>query len=137
MAARTSDYACALILQENRILLGRRAPFRRAYPGCWDVIGGRVEAGETCAQALIRELDEEIGIVPTAPVFFRTLEDRLMSAQDPPRYHVHLVRHWQGVPHMRNHEHSHLEWFTLQQALDLANLPIAQYRALFSDAMSG
>jgi 8-oxo-dGTP diphosphatase len=35
-------YACAILLDEERILLGKRAPHRKAYPGCWDVIGGRV-----------------------------------------------------------------------------------------------
>lgn len=136
MSARTADYACALILHEGRILLGRRAPFRKAYPGCWDVIGGRVEEGETPQAALTRELGEEIGIVPLNPVLFQTLEDRHISAAAPPRYHMHLVQDWQGDPHMKNHEHTLLKWFTQEQACALPDLALPEYRALFEAAMT-
>lgn len=137
MAARSSDYACALILREGKVLLGRRSAFRKAYPGSWDVIGGRVEPGESIEAALTRELGEELGITPRDPVFFRSLEDPQMDADTPPVYHIYLVRDWEGTPHMRNHEHTHLEWFTLQQALDLANLALPEYRPLLAVAMRG
>ena len=61
-------YACAILKREGKILLGQRAPHRKAYPLFWDVIGGRVEDGETLEDALHRELGEEIGIVPTSYV---------------------------------------------------------------------
>lgn len=32
------------------------------YPGLWDLLGGAVEAGETLAEAAVREIDEEVGI---------------------------------------------------------------------------
>lgn len=51
-----NTYACALIVQDNKILLGRRAHFRATYANCWDVIGGKVESGETPKPTLIREL---------------------------------------------------------------------------------
>ncbi len=59
------DYACAILLRDGLILLGKRSPHRKAYPNCWDVIGGRVEQGETIDAALHRELGEEIGIAPS------------------------------------------------------------------------
>jgi ADP-ribose pyrophosphatase YjhB (NUDIX family) len=52
--------AVALIVHRGRVLLGRRA--RPPYAGTWDLPGGFVEAGETPARALARELSEEIGI---------------------------------------------------------------------------
>lgn len=55
------DYACAILLQRGRILLGLRVPHRRAYANKWDVLGGKVESGETVEMALAREPGAEIG----------------------------------------------------------------------------
>jgi 8-oxo-dGTP pyrophosphatase MutT (NUDIX family) len=45
----------------GRLFAQKRAPDRRLFPGCWDIVGGHVEAGETLAQALVREVAEETG----------------------------------------------------------------------------
>jgi NUDIX domain len=50
-----SIYACGIPIRNGKLLLGRRADHRKLYPRCWDVIGGKVEAGETIEMALIRE----------------------------------------------------------------------------------
>ena len=134
--ARAADYACAIILQDNKVLLGRRAHFRAAYPNCWDFIGGRVEVGESHEQALTRELGEELAITPLSPQPFETLIDTQMSAENPPSYHFFIVTDWSGTPHIANHEHSHLEWFTLQQACDLSNLALPAYRSLLTRALA-
>ncbi len=60
------DYACAIFVENDRLMLGHRAPHRRAYANRWDVIGGLVEAGETLEAALVRELGEEVGVKPLA-----------------------------------------------------------------------
>jgi 8-oxo-dGTP diphosphatase len=31
------------------------------YPGCWDILGGHVEDGETPEECIVREMAEEIG----------------------------------------------------------------------------
>ena len=51
----------AIILNESRVLIGRRKP-NQALGGYWEFPGGKLEAGETVVQALRRELQEEIGI---------------------------------------------------------------------------
>jgi 8-oxo-dGTP diphosphatase len=52
----------ALILDESgRVFVHRRSFERRLLPGCWDIVGGHVEAGETLLEALERELGEETG----------------------------------------------------------------------------
>jgi 8-oxo-dGTP pyrophosphatase MutT (NUDIX family) len=46
---------------EGRIFAQKRTLDRRLFPGCWDIVGGHVEAGETLTQALAREIEEETG----------------------------------------------------------------------------
>ena len=53
--------ACALVDADNRILIAQR-PVGKSMAGLWEFPGGKVEAGETPEAALIRELEEEIGI---------------------------------------------------------------------------
>lgn len=45
----------------NRIFVQRRSAERRLFPGCWDVVGGAVEEGESLRDALRREIAEETG----------------------------------------------------------------------------
>ena len=53
--------AVALIDPDNRVLLARR-PEGKSMAGLWEYPGGKVEPGETPEAALIRELQEELGI---------------------------------------------------------------------------
>ncbi len=52
---------CAAIIKEGRILLARRGPGEH-LAGHWELPGGKVEAGESLANALTRELLEELGV---------------------------------------------------------------------------
>ena len=118
------------------MLLGRRAHFRASYPNCWDFIGGKIEDDETAEQALTRELGEEIAISPSRPSYFDKIKDIHVDPENPPTYHFFKVYDWTGgEPIINNHEHSHLEWFTLEQACDLSNLALPEYRELLRSAL--
>ncbi len=54
--------AAALTNESGHILLQKR-PEGRAMAGLWEFPGGKVEAGETAKNALIRELAEELSII--------------------------------------------------------------------------
>jgi 8-oxo-dGTP diphosphatase len=51
----------AVLERDGRILICRRTP-QQSHPLKWEFPGGKVEPGESPAEALTRELDEELGI---------------------------------------------------------------------------
>ena len=53
--------ACALVDADGRVLISQR-PEGKALAGLWEFPGGKVEPGERPEAALIRELNEELGI---------------------------------------------------------------------------
>ena len=67
---RIVEAAAAVILQaDGRFLLGRR-PEGKPYGGYWEFPGGKIEPGETEAEAAMRECREELGVEvePLAPL---------------------------------------------------------------------
>ena len=62
----------------------------------WEFPGGKIEAGETAVEAMIRELEEEVGITASEPQLFDKLEYAF------PDRHITLwfwlVENWQGEP---------------------------------------
>ena len=54
--------ACALIDADGRVLIAQR-PEGKPMAGLWEFPGGKVETGERPEETLIRELEEELGIV--------------------------------------------------------------------------
>jgi (d)CTP diphosphatase len=57
----TVAVVAAIIERAGTVLLARRS-HERDHAGLWEFPGGKVEPGETDAQALVRELREEFGV---------------------------------------------------------------------------
>ena len=87
--------ACALIDEDGRVLITKR-PEGREMAGLWEFPGGKIEVGELPEAALIRELQEELGVNVSnsclAPLTFAS-----HSYQD---FHllmpVYVCRKWNG-----------------------------------------
>jgi 8-oxo-dGTP pyrophosphatase MutT (NUDIX family) len=127
-----TQVVAALLIRDGRVLLGLRAAHRRSAPGCWDLIGGHVEPGETPAEALVREVLEELGVsalgaTPAGQIDFNDVHDGPSSLL---LYHVAAWRG--GEPRLANDEHVRLEWFAPEEAVALPNLALAEYRALIA-----
>jgi len=127
------EYACALPVDGERVLLGLRAPHRRNRPACWDTIGGHLEQGEPPDVALVRELQEEVGLTPTTFQLFTVLETTEPDGVTPARWHLFAVTEWMGgEPAITNDEHTEIRWFGFGEAEVLQPLASEDYRAVFA-----
>lgn len=99
--------AVALVDADNRVLIAQR-PEGKALAGLWEFPGGKLEPGERPEAALIRELDEELGIVTQeaclAPLTFASHAYEDFHLLMP----LYICRRWSGYPTAR--EHAALKW---------------------------
>jgi 8-oxo-dGTP diphosphatase len=124
--------ACAIFCRNRSLLLAKRASHKLAYANCWDVIGGHVDPGETIAQALIREAEEEVGLTPRSFVSTGSFREPRPELHGQATYHFFVVHQWDGgEPTMMGDEHSEIRWFTIDEACALADLAVPAYRDLF------
>lgn len=130
-ALATRHDACALLYRDDAILLGLRSPHRRSDPNCWDMIGGRVEDGETIEAALARELREELGVTPVEWVKIGVVDVPARASGVPSVLHIFAVTRWEGEPAISNHEHTRIAWFGIEEACALDGLASVEYRAFF------
>jgi len=104
--SKVVNVAAAVIEREDGSFLLAQRPRGKAYAGYWEFPGGKVEAGEPVAEALRRELHEELGIdlVLAYPWITRVFSYPHATV----RLHFHRVLKWQGEPHP--HEEQALAW---------------------------
>jgi 8-oxo-dGTP diphosphatase len=86
----------------------------------WDVVGGHCEGEETPTDALLRELEEELGVKALAFEEIATLEEPQPAENGEANYHIFAVTGWTGEPRLLNAEHSEIRWLSLDQALGLS-----------------
>jgi 8-oxo-dGTP diphosphatase len=112
--------AAAMIDADGRVLVQQRPP-GTAMAGLWEFPGGKIEPGETPEAALVRELDEELGIVVDhsclAPAAFASeaLGERHLLLL------LYALRKWQGIPVARHA--TALQWLRPVQLHALAMPP--------------
>lgn len=72
MALRTVRVVAAIIEREGRVLATQRG--YGDYAGGWEFPGGKVEPGETREQAIVREINEELGAAIVVERLITTVE---------------------------------------------------------------
>ena len=125
------EVAAAVILRDDgAFLLGRRPP-GSVYAGYWEFPGGKVEAGETPRDALVRELHEELGIVVDTDTAYPWIVREFIYEHAHVRLHFFRVLRWSGE--LRDLQHDALSW---QHAGDASVTPMLPANAPVLAALS-
>jgi ADP-ribose pyrophosphatase YjhB (NUDIX family) len=108
------------VVHDGRLLLVRRAS--RHGRGNWQLPGGFIEPDETIEAAVVREVQEEAGVIAQVEAVLG-----LRSRYDPVSgngvYIVLLLRPVSGTPKADDHEVDQAGYFTLEEIRGLSPLP--------------
>ena len=122
---------------DGKVLLGLRAPSKKSWPDHWDTIGGHVEDGESLDEALIREVQEETGVMPTRFRLIATVRERQPERYGDALHHVYAVTDWHGgEPANVCDEHTELRWFSIGEMRGLTNIVDPDYARLAQQAIA-
>lgn len=128
----------AIILDaQGRLFLARRGPKAKNEQGLWEFPGGSVEFGETLAEALQREMDEEYGIKVSVGELVDVVDHIL------PQEHQHwvsptfLCQIISGEPYIREPEKcTEIGWFDVDQMpnelTQITQLNLEHYRHIIA-----
>lgn len=107
--------AVALLDADNRVLLTQR-PAGKPMAGLWEFPGGKIHAGETPEAALIRELQEELGIDIAAsclaPLAFASHTYETFHLLMP----LYVCRQWRG--RLTARENQNMAWVRAERLRD-------------------
>lgn len=126
---------CAVIERNGLVLLAQRPP-HKLLPLKWEFAGGKVEAGEDPAAAILREIREELGceIVLTRALARFTYDYKTVVIEMIP----FICRLAAASPEPHPHEHVALAWVKLEEIMkyDLAAADIPIVRSMLSNSSS-
>ena len=105
----------AVAVHRNRLLMVRRG--RGVAAGEWSIPGGRVEAGETLASAVVREVHEETGLEVVCERFLGWVE----RIGDDYHYVIHdfVVTALERGPIVAGDDAAEARWVPLDEVTDL------------------
>jgi 8-oxo-dGTP diphosphatase len=122
--------AAALTNENDEILLQKR-PAGRSMAGLWEFPGGKVEGGETPELALIREMEEELGV----GIEVKNLYPITFASEDLGNKHLilllYICRIWTGEP--KALESPEIAWVSLSE---MRNLEMPPADGPFIDALA-
>ena len=119
-----------LLIEGDHVLAEKRARTKKVVPGAVALPGGHLETGEQPEDALRREMEEELGIVPIVLVFVCTL---LHRSQEFRKLHYFAVTRWQGE--IQPHEAEAVLWVSFNALtsldLDVDRMAVAEYLRVY------
>jgi 8-oxo-dGTP diphosphatase len=107
------EVVAALVWDKDKFMICQR-PAHKARALLWEFVGGKVEPGETKAQALIRECREELAVtVSVGEVFMEVIHEYPDITVHLSLFHAGIA---EGVP--RKLEHNDIRWITPKEIPD-------------------
>lgn len=117
--------AAALIDGDGRVLMQRRR-IGAQHGGLWEFPGGKLESGESPESALVREIEEELGLIldaaGLAPLAFASGSAQASGARPGIVILLYTCRRWRGAPICREGEE--IRWFAPNGLAALAMPPL-------------
>lgn len=105
-----TEVVAALIWDGDRFMICQR-PANKARGLLWEFVGGKIEPGETGAQALIRECREELGVtVNVGKVFMDVVHEYPDLTVHLTLFHATIA---EGTPQL--FEHNDLKWIMVRE----------------------
>ena len=104
----------AIVVSNNKILLIKRA-LHLVNGGKWAIPGGFLDRGETCQQAVLRELKEETGLTGKIVKLFKIIDNPKRKNED--RQNVAFVYQIKALGEIKvdPEEVSEAKWFEISQ----------------------
>lgn len=108
--------SAAFVVRNKQFLFGKRSGSSDWYKSVWDVFGGHSEHNEHPSDTLKRELQEELGIIPTLYDLYDSIEIAGKVSGETMLLHIYFVTAWMGgEPKNCSNEHSEIGWFAFEQ----------------------
>jgi len=124
------EVTAAIIRQNGKVLICQRS----ANKNCgllWEFPGGKVEAGETGEECIVRECQEELGVILRVE---REYTDIIYEYPDRTVHlHFYLCEIVSGT--LENKEHSAIAWITPAEVAQYAFCPADQKMISLSETM--
>lgn len=111
-----------LLRKENEILLAMK---KRGFGvGKYNGVGGKLEPNESPEEAMLRESQEEINIIPTEYEKMGVIEfiEYIKEEKTNLKFHLYIATKWEGIP--SESEEMKPVWFSIE------NIP---YENMFAD----
>ena len=113
-----TEVVAALIFQGEKFMICQR-PAHKGSGLLWEFVGGKVEAGETKQQALVRECREELGVLVSVGKEFMEGVHKYPDITVPLTLFYAAVE--QGIP--QKLEHNDIRWITPAEIPDYEFCP--------------
>jgi len=115
MMSKKKDAVVAIIQKADTFLFVKRSDYISTAAGYWCPVSGRIEKNETQAEALQREVKEEVGLGVKA---IRKISE-IPSHDNQFRLHFWTTEIISGEASITSHEATDFKWVTLEQMKQL------------------